>query len=45
VAVTGRQVSPPLTASMVAIGRETTVRRVADALRRLDELAPGGGRA
>ncbi|HLH27030.1 MAG TPA: glutamate--tRNA ligase [Chloroflexota bacterium] len=42
VAVTGRQVSPPLTASMVAIGRERTVQRVAEALRRLDELAPGG---
>jgi glutamyl-tRNA synthetase len=45
VAVTGRTVSPPLTASMVAIGRERTVRRVEEALRRLEELTRGGGRA
>ena len=45
VAVTGRTVSPPLTASMVAIGRERTVRRVEEALRRLEELTRGSGRA
>ena len=45
VAVTGRTVSPPLTASMVAIGRERTVQRVEEALRRLDELTHGAGRA
>jgi glutamyl-tRNA synthetase len=38
VAVTGRTVSPPLTASMAAIGRERTVERVEAALQRLDEL-------
>jgi glutamyl-tRNA synthetase len=45
VAVTGRTVSPPLTASMVAIGRERTIQRVEEALRRLDELTRGTGRA
>ncbi len=44
VAVTGRTVSPPLTASMVAIGRERTVERVEVALHRLDELVGGGAR-
>jgi glutamyl-tRNA synthetase len=44
VAVTGRTVSPPLTASMVAIGRERTAERVEEALKRLDELTSGGGR-
>jgi glutamyl-tRNA synthetase len=45
VAVTGRTVSPPLTASMVAIGRERTVARVEDALRRLEKLLEGRARS
>src|SRR4051812_30067 len=45
VAVTGRTVSPPLTASMVAIGRERTVARVEDALRRLEKILEGRARA
>ena len=44
VAVTGRTVSPPLTASMEAIGRERTVARVEEALRRLDALIAARGR-
>jgi len=44
VAVTGRTVSPPLTASMVAIGRDRTVQRVAGALAHLDDLAHGSNR-
>ena len=43
IAVTGKSVSPPLTASMAAIGRERTLARVETALRRLDELIRGRG--
>jgi glutamyl-tRNA synthetase len=38
VAITGRTVSPPLTASMAALGRERACERVRDALRRLDDI-------
>src|SRR5699024_9435561 len=38
VAITGRTVSPPLTASMAALGRERTAERVRIALTRLDEM-------
>jgi glutamyl-tRNA synthetase len=43
IAITGRKVSPPLTASMAAIGRERTVHRIQVALQRLDELIQGRG--
>jgi len=43
-AVTGTNVSPPLFASMEVIGRERTVARVAEALRRLDALIAERGR-
>lgn len=43
-AVTGTNVSPPLFASMEVIGRERTVARVAEALRRLDGLIAERGR-
>ena len=44
VAITGRTVSPPLTASMEAIGRERTVARVERALEHLDEFLRSRGR-
>ncbi len=45
VAITGRTKSPPLTASMEAIGRERTVARVEEALERLDRLIEGRARS
>jgi glutamyl-tRNA synthetase len=45
IAVTGRKVSPPLTASMEAISRERTVERVEEAVRRLDRLIEARVRA
>jgi glutamyl-tRNA synthetase len=41
IAITGKSVSPPLTASMAAIGRDRTLARVEAALRRLEELIHG----
>ncbi len=43
IAVTGRSVSPPLTASMAAIGRERTLERVETGVRRLEALIRGRG--
>jgi len=43
IAVTAKSVSPPLTASMAALGRERTLARVETALARLDELIRGRG--